>query len=53
MDINAFIEPFQQIGQHFGQAGEPFQQAPEQARQLIEQQVPAPKAPASSVLGSL
>ncbi|HIW90206.1 MAG TPA: hypothetical protein H9870_00840 [Candidatus Corynebacterium avicola] len=53
MDINAFIEPFQQIGQHFGQHGDQLQQAPEQARQLIEQNDPAPKAPASSVLGSL
>lgn len=47
MDINNFLEPFHQFGQH-------FQEAPEQARQFVEQHAPAPKAPVSgsSILGS-
>lgn len=40
MDINGFIEPFQQFGQH-------FQDIPEQARQLVDQHIPAPQAPES------
>ncbi len=53
MDINNFLEPFQQFGHQ-------FQEAPEQARQFVEQHAPsAPAAPAlkapvsgSSILGS-
>ncbi|AGP29736.1 hypothetical protein A606_00405 [Corynebacterium terpenotabidum Y-11] len=45
MDINGFIEPFQQFGQH-------IQQAPQQAQEFVEQH--APKLPEfrSSILGS-
>ncbi len=50
MDINSFLEPFHQFGQH-------AQELPEQARQFVEQHAPsapAPKAPVSgsSILGS-
>ncbi|WP_312777468.1 hypothetical protein [Corynebacterium variabile] len=53
MDINNFLEPFHQFGQH-------AQELPEQARQFVEQRAtsapatPAPKAPVSgsSILGS-
>lgn len=45
MDINNFVEPFQQFGQH-------IQQVPQQAQELFEQH--APKLPEfrSSILGS-
>lgn len=66
MDINSFIEPMQQVGQHFGNIGgtvgnvgdhvqqqaPQFQQAPEQIRQVFEQAPAAPKFPGTGYIGS-
>lgn len=45
MDINDFVEPFQQFGQH-------IQDAPQQAQQFVEQHAPNLSNLCGNILGS-